>query len=558
MSKLYHKNTKKQHIFLKIILKYVNLCYHIKVVNGEHMKKLLIKIKDNALVIKERKKLSTEYKNIINTNVISCNELVFSDEYILDNPKIVSAFLNEITKTYNANTIIIENNDFTLMFLKLLKNVKSITTLIINDDTPLTFAMCEAIMQSYIKNVNCYALQPFMIEYLDKYNILVETRSEILFLSNFMIENDLNQFSSLFYKMTLKIEFPMNEQDEQDFEAFCKINKYLKTINVNTVNKNDLEFLINTLKKNSKKNIKIVIHENINNEEVAEYLRKFNKRKSKKLKIIFKLDYSNDYLRDNLFKQANVNLLKMCSYLILLIVVFTFGYVFYDNYKSMKNVEEIREKITQVIEISDSEKILEELNENKVEDERKAVNEKIAALIQENPDTVAWLKVNNTNIDYPVVKSNNNEYYLNHNFYMEDDYNGWVFMDYRNNTELISDNLIIYAHNRYSSGVMFGTLQNALRYSWYTDPSNQIISLETLYDSLDYQIFSIYKISVTTDYMQTIFADDTSRLEFYNMLKDRSIYNFDVTLNGDDKILTLSTCADEDNRYVIHAVLINK
>ena len=373
-----------------------------------------------------------------------------------------------------------------------------------------------------------------------------------------MIENDLNQFSSLFYKMTLKIEFPMNEQDEQDFEAFCKINKYLKTINVNTVNKNDLEFLINTLKKNSKKNIKIVIHENINNEEVAEYLRKFNKRKSKKLKIVFKLDYSNDYLRDNLFKQANVNLLKMCSYLILLIVVFTFGYVFYDNYKSMKNVEEIREKITQVIEISDSEKILEELNENKGEDERKAVNEKIAALIQENPDTVAWLKVNNTNIDYPVVKSNNNEYYLNHNFYMEDDYNGWVFMDYRNNTELISDNLIIYAHNRYSSGVMFGTLQNALRYSWYTDPSNQIISLETLYDSLDYQIFSIYKISVTTDYMQTIFADDTSRLEFYNMLKDRSIYNFDVTLNGDDKILTLSTCADEDNRYVIHAVLINK
>ena len=522
------------------------------------MKKLLIKIKDNTLVIKERKKLSTEYKNIINTNVISCNELVFSDEYILDNPKIVSTFLNEITKTYNANTIIIENNDFTLMFLKLLKNVKSITTLIINDDTPLTFAMCEAIMQSYIKNVNCYALQPFMIEYLDKYNILVETRSEILFLSNFMIENDLNQFSSLFYKMTLKIEFPMNEQDEQDFEAFCKINKYLKTINVNTVNKNDLEFLINTLKKNSKKNIKIVIHENINNEEVAEYLRKFNKRKSKKLKIVFKLDYSNDYLRDNLFKQASVNLLKMCSYLILLIVVFTFGYVFYDNYKSMKNVEEIREKITQVIEISDSEKILEELNENKGEDERKAVNEKIAALIQENPDTVAWLKVNNTNIDYPVVKSNNNEYYLNHNFYMEDDYNGWVFMDYRNNTELISDNLIIYAHNRYSSGVMFGTLQNALRYSWYTDPSNQIISLETLYDSLDYQIFSIYKISVTTDYMQTIFADDTSRLEFYNMLKDRSIYNFDVTLNGDDKILTLSTCADEDNRYVIHAVLINK
>lgn len=58
--------------------------------------------------------------------------------------------------------------------------------------------------------------------------------------------------------MTLKIEFPMSNQDEQDFIAFCKINKYLKTIDVNTVNKNDLEFLITTLKKTSKKILKLL------------------------------------------------------------------------------------------------------------------------------------------------------------------------------------------------------------------------------------------------------------------------------------------------------------
>ena len=131
------------------------------------MKKILIKIKDNSLIIKEKIKLSTEYKNILNTNVISCNELVFSDEYILDNPKIVATFLNEITKTYNIDTIIIENNDFTLLLLKVFKNNKQIINLILKDDTPLTFAMCEAIMQSYIKNVNCYALQPSTIDYLD-------------------------------------------------------------------------------------------------------------------------------------------------------------------------------------------------------------------------------------------------------------------------------------------------------------------------------------------------------------------------------------------------------
>ncbi len=521
------------------------------------MKKILIKIQDNSLVVKERIKLSTEYKSILNTNVISCNELVFSDDYIENNKKIVATFLDELTKNYNVDTIILENNSFALLFLDILKNNKQIRTVIFKEECPITFHMCEQIMKSYIKSVNCYTLQPFMIEYLDKYEIVVESRNEILFLSNFMIENNLNKFSSLFYKISLKIDFPMSNQDEQDFEAFCKINKYLKVIDVNAINKNDLEFLITTLKKNNKKNIKIVIHENINNPETIEYLKKFNKRKSKKYKIIFKLAYSNEYLRNNIFKQANINILKTCSYLILFIVIFTFGFVFYDNYTAMKNVNDIQEKITQVIQINDSEKIMTELNEDKEEDDKLYVNADIVSLIQENPETIGWLKVNNTNIDYPVVQGVDNEYYLKHNYYLEEDNSGWVFMDYRNNTEYLSDNIIIYAHNRYHSGVMFGTLQNTLRYSWYTNPENQIISFRTLYEDLNYQIFSIYKISVTTDYMRVLFADDTDKLNFYTMLKDRSIYDFGIELSGNDKIITLSTCADENNRYVVHAVLKN-
>ncbi len=521
------------------------------------MKKILIKIQDNSLVVKERIKLSTEYKSILNTNVISCNELVFSDDYIENNKKIVATFLDELTKNYNVDTIILENNSFALLFLDILKNNKQIRTVIFKEESPITFHMCEQIMKSYIKSVNCYTLQPFMIEYLDKYEIVVESRNEILFLSNFMIENNLNKFSSLFYKISLKIDFPMSNQDEQDFEAFCKINKYLKVIDVNAINKNDLEFLITTLKKNNKKNIKIVIHENINNPETIEYLKKFNKRKSKKYKIIFKLAYSNEYLRNNIFKQANINILKTCSYLILFIVIFTFGFVFYDNYAAMKNVNDIQEKITQVIQINDSEKIMTELNEDKEEDDKLYVNADIVSLIQENPETIGWLKVNNTNIDYPVVQGVDNEYYLKHNYYLEEDNSGWVFMDYRNNTEYLSDNIIIYAHNRYHSGVMFGTLQNTLRYSWYTNPENQIISFRTLYEDLNYQIFSIYKISVTTDYMRVLFADDTDKLNFYTMLKDRSIYDFGIELSGNDKIITLSTCADENNRYVVHAVLKN-
>ncbi len=522
------------------------------------MKKLLFKIKDNAIIIKEKTKLNNEYKSMLNTNVISCNELIFSDEYLSNNSKIVSNFLNELTKDYNIDTLIIEKNEFALLILNNLKNNKNIINLILKEDEQLTFNLCEAIVKTNIKNIRCYNLQPFMIEYLDKYDCLVESRSEILFLSNFMRENNLNIFSSLYYKMTLQIELPMNEQDEADFIAFCKINKYLKTINVTVVNKNDLEFIVDILRKNNKKNIKIVIHEDIQDLKTIEYLKNFNKKKSKRYKIYFKLEYSNDYLKSNFLKQTNNNILKFCAFVIILIIAISFSYIFYDNYSSMKKNETIKEEIRQTISITDSTEVLQKINEEKTEEEKKAINEEVAGVYNINPDTVAWLKVPGTNIDYPIVKTVDNSFYLKHNIYFEEDNNGWVFMDYRNNVEELSDNIIIYAHNRYYNGIMFGTLQYTLRSTWYNNPDNYIITLDTLYETLQYKVFSVYKIATTNDYMRTIFNGDEDRLEFYNMLKDRSIHNFDVELKGSDKILTMSTCADDYNRYVVHAVLLQE
>ncbi len=128
-------------------------------------------------------------------------------------------------------------------------------------------------------------------------------------------------------------------------------------------------------------------------------------------------------------------------------------------------------------------------------------------------------------------------------------------MDYHSDVVNLSDNLVIYAHNRYYSGVMFGTLQNAMRYNWYSNPDNHIITFKTLYETLEYEIFSLYKIETTTDYLQVIFPDNQTKMKMFDLIKSRSIYNFNVDLNENDKILTLSTCADENNKYVVHAVL---
>lgn len=520
------------------------------------MKKLLFKIKDNTLSIKERVKLNNDYNSIINTNIISCNELVFSDSYINDNANIVGTFLNELCNNYGINTIIIYKNEFAPLIIKTLKNNKAIINIIFKEDEQLTFKLCELIAKTNIKNISCYNLQPFMIEYLDKHNILVESRNEILFLSKFMLNNNLNIFSSLFYKMSLRIEFPLSNQDEEDFIAFCKINKYLKTIDVTKVNKNDLEFIIKILRENNKKNIKICIHDNIEDEETINYLKDFNKKKAKRYKIHYKLIYSKEFLKENLVKQTNYSILKFCGYLIIFIIFSTFFFIFYDNYVSLQSDEEIKDYISKIIDIDDGKEIVDQLNKDKLDNEKKVVNNDLASLYNVNPDTVAWLKVPDTNIDYPVVQSNNNDYYLNHNFNFEKDRKGWVFMDYRNNMDEISENTIIYAHNRYHAGIMFGTLYKTQRSSWYKNPENHIISLKTLYENLEYQVFSVYKIATTTDYLKTLFANKKEKKEFLQMLTERSLYNFKVELNDNAKILTLSTCADENNRYVLHAVLI--
>ncbi len=520
------------------------------------MRKLLFKIKDNTLLIKEKTKLSSEYKNMLNTNVISCNELVFSSDYISKNQRIVATFLNELTKDYGINTLIIDSNEDAILILGLLKNNKYICNLVLKEETQLTFFICEALIKTNIKSVSCYNLQPFMIEYLDKYQIIVESRNEILFLSNFMLQNNLSIFSSLFYKMSLEIDLPMNGRDMEDFEAFCKINKYLKTINVREVNKSDLEYIIEILRKYNKKNVKILIHENIEDEETIEYLRNYNKKKAKRYKIYFRLIYSNEYLKENILKQTNNSILKTCGYIIIFIIAGTFAYIFYDNYHSMKKVETIQKTIKETVKLEDTEAIINELNKDKDEKNDKLVtNTDVASIYNMNPETVGWLKVNNTNIDYPVVQTTNNEYYLSHNINFEKDNNGWVFMDYRDDINILSDNIILYAHNRYYNGVMFGTLQNTMRKSWYTNPDNQIISFKTLYEDLHYRIFSMYKIELTTDYLQVLYSSNQEKLEKFNMLKNRSIYDFGVTLDENSKILTLSTCADENNRYVVHAVL---
>ncbi len=135
---------------------------------------------------------------------------------------------------------------------------------------------------------------------------------------------------------------------------------------------------------------------------------------------------------------------------------------------------------------------------------------------------------------------------------------GWVFMDYRNNRDILDDNTIIYGH-KMKSGIMFGTLQNALQKSWYTNKENQIITFDLPNNEMKWQIISVYRTNYTTDYLTTEFLNEEDFNNWIKKVTGRSVYNFNIEVKYGDKILSLSTCygpSSANQRMVVHAKLI--
>lgn len=179
-------------------------------------------------------------------------------------------------------------------------------------------------------------------------------------------------------------------------------------------------------------------------------------------------------------------------------------------------------------------------------------------LLTKNSDTVGWVQVKGTNINYPIVQTTDNSYYLSHAFDKSVNDAGWVFMDYRNDAINFNQNTIIYAHSRYN-GTMFGSLKNILNSSWYTNKENHIIRLSTPTENTMWQVFSVYTVPKESYYITPSFNTEEEYLEFLNTIKSRSEVDFSGTVNTSDKVLTLSTCKDNyGNRIVMHAKLIKK
>lgn len=513
------------------------------------MKKILILIQNNCLYFSYKTNQPIR-EDLMNTNIISDSELVFTDDYISSNKKIVIPFFKELCQMNKIETLVFQNTTLALLLTSFFKNT-SVKKIKIKKNETVSYTYCEQIITlKNIEELECFSLANFVVDFLDNHNIKVIIRNETLYLSNFMKKNNLQDYSKIYYKKEINFYEKITTEDEEDFISFLKINRYLKIINFYNFEKSDLEFILNNLKIYNFKNILLQLHINLNKEEDIIYLKDLNK-KFKKNKLYINLVYSDDYLKDNLMKQVCLNTIKLCSLIIFLFILGSISYIFIQNYHAMQDVTAIQNKVNSVIAENDN------TEPSETEDGLIIKNNYIASLKSINQDIIGYLKVKDTNIDYPVVTSSDNKYYLKKNLYHEDDKNGWIFMDFRNSDKRLNDNTIIYGHNMYYSGVMFGTLHKVLNSSWYSNPENLIISFDTMYESMKWQIYSIYTINKTNDYLQVSFENDSQKNEFINMTKSRSIYDFGIEVNTNDYILTLSTCTNSNERLVVHAKKIS-
>ena len=233
-----------------------------------------------------------------------------------------------------------------------------------------------------------------------------------------------------------------------------------------------------------------------------------------------------------------------------------------DNSKTKENVK----KINQIVSVETKEDTEETELINKPLDNNSdywyyitfpLIDVNLKELKKKNNDTIGWINVNNTNINYPIVHYTDNDYYLHHSYDKKENEAGWIYLDYRNNKELTDKNNIIYGHYR-KDKTMFATLLNALEYNWYTNKDNHIIRISTENENSMWQIISVYKIPVESYYIKVNFTTNNDYQEFLDTITKRSIHNFNTETSANDKILTLSTCYSDDIRMVIHAKLIKK
>lgn len=268
-------------------------------------------------------------------------------------------------------------------------------------------------------------------------------------------------------------------------------------------------------------------------------------------------------------KKSKLPIVLLCIAALIICVVCAVyvGVTLYTRYAENKDYEQLKKEVVTLEEVQNATFTGEQdgdapelPSDVSVDTEKNSVDfDKLTAY---NSELVAWIQIPNTQVDYPVARHDegDQEYYLYHNMYQEPAYSGCIYMENTNAGDFSDNNTILYGHNM-KNGSMFRGLHEFENSDFFEE--NQNIYVYTPGHKLTYQIFAAY----TTDATKLTLAYDFSKQEVYEryiegVLNIRSMdanIREGVTVTGEDKMITLSTCigGQPDKRYLVQGVLID-
>lgn len=283
-------------------------------------------------------------------------------------------------------------------------------------------------------------------------------------------------------------------------------------------------------------------------------------------------------------KKVLFNIIKVISIVsIITSTMYIVGYCF-DSYHAdqdakllekteIDNIEKISETTSETISKVTSEEIsenIENINEESSEEAPKEIPEKtermlkISKLKEQNSDTVGWIEIEGTNINYPVLQGDDNSFYMDHNFDKQYSKFGSIFLDTNYDWDIPNSNLLIYGHN-VKNRKMFQDLLNYKDQEYYEE--HPTIKFTTEDEDAEYEIIAVLesKIYYKTEedafrYYLFINADSEEEYnKFVESSKKESLYNIDKTAKYGEQLLTLSTCSyhTKDGRFAVVAVKKN-
>jgi len=346
--------------------------------------------------------------------------------------------------------------------------------------------------------------------------------------------NESLDFTSVINSSYLTTEDISNLKNKRWVKRFLKVysKKLKKRYRVDDINKIQNK----SKKKLSKEDIEILDFTtsiDIPNNEVEEILgftKTINISNIKEIKKITKQT------------KRKVTFEKVLLRFIFILFVLFLGFFLYNN-----SVNKINASIVPVKNKTEKEALDSKINTINFDDTN--LNE----LSEINSDTIGFIKLNGVNVNYPFMQHKDNKYYTNHLYDKTKNSSGWVFLDYRNDIDNLHKNSIIYFQNNSA----FNGLKKVTSYDWYNNINNRTISIKTIDKTYVFEIFSIYKIELESYYMKTYFetADDFNT--FIDVIKERSLYDFDINISSYDKLLTLSYYYKDNKRIIVHAKLIS-